>query len=101
MTTAVSAVGLVFDGLGALVLVIGTIRARGAAIRAMAATMPTAQLPLIQRNTVKATQSVGPTNVQLTTPNLIGDYTAMVWGTGFLVLGFVAQLIGQVMGACR
>jgi hypothetical protein len=89
------------DVIGALVLVIGTIRARAAAIRALATPEAISQMSFIRRITVAATRRCGPKDVRLTTPDLIGDYMAMVWGTGFLVLGFVGQFLGQLMGGCR
>ena len=97
-----SSVGLILDVLGASVLVVGTLRARGAAIRALA------NVPDFERGhsrlqviAIWLARRFGSTDVRLTTPDMIGDFSGMLIGTGLLVLGFVGQLIGQVLQVCK
>jgi hypothetical protein len=98
--TACSVIGLCLDILGAGLLV------RGILLRDMAILL--AMRPLLKaeappentwgrRFALRLAFCLGSRDVARTTPDHIGSYAETLWGLLLLVVGFLLQLIGQVL----
>jgi hypothetical protein len=94
-----SVVGLVVDIAGAFILVRGVLRRDMANLRAM-------QLLIGQetgrrwarRVALKAALLFGSKDTAVSTPDHVSSYLDLFWGLVLLVLGFIGQLIGQLVG---
>lgn len=100
VATWVSVIGLCLDILGAGLLVRGILLRDMAIIRTMRPLLkaePPPESTWARRVALRVAFCLGSSDVARMTPDHIGNYTETLWGLLLLVLGFLLQLVGQLL----
>ena len=97
MATGFSVIGLLLDIVGAYVLVRGVLSRDMATLRAIRLVVPSPQGSWVRLLALKAAFLFGSKDIKKSEPDFAGAYADMFWGLILLGLGFVGQLLGQVL----